>query len=185
MLRGATSRRRNRLVGRDARERDAARDRDERWDDERCAPTGELNEKAGHRRRQRDAEIAREAVDADRETGTLGAAHEHRNPDGMINRRECAHQRQRQRELPGVLRRRDQQHRSAHAEVKNEHHLAPAPVIAESPGRQRPQAEHYKRAHAVRHQIFPPGDAEIRGDRADRRRKDQQEHVIKRVRYVQ
>ena len=103
----------------------------------------------------------------------------------MVDRRESAHQRQRERELPRIAGERDQQHRHTHAEEKYEHHLATTPVVAEFAGRQRPQAEHDERTGAVRHEIFPPRQVEVGGNRADRRREDEQEHVIERMRDVQ
>ena len=83
------------------------------------------------------------------------AAHEHWNADRMIYRRKRPHQRQRQRELPRVLCRCDEQHRGAHAEEEHQHHLAPAPMIAKPSRRQRSQSEQDERADAVRHQVFP------------------------------
>ena len=103
----------------------------------------------------------------------------------MVDRRERAQQRQHQRELPRVLGDGGEQARRADAEVEHQHHRAPAPQIAQAPGGQRAQAEQHERAGGVGHQVFPAGEAEVRGDRAHRRREDQEHQVVDRVRDVE
>ena len=170
---------------RDAGERHAAGDRQQRRHRERRAPSGVLDEQARGDRRERHAEISGQAVDADREARSRRAAHEHRDPDRVIDRRERAHQREGGRELPRIARDGDQQRRGAHAEEEDEHHPPPSPEVAQAARRQRAQAEQHERADAVGHQRFPVGETEIGGDRRDRRREDQQEHVVDRVRDVE
>ena len=58
-------------------------------------------------------------------------------------------------------------------------------MIAETPRRKRAQPEQDERTDAVRHQVFPARDAEIGGNRAHRRRKDKEKHVIERVGNIQ
>ncbi len=156
-----------------------------RRNDERHVPTGVLEQRPGHDRRQRDAKIACKAVEADREPRTGRALHEHRNAYRMVDRGERAEQRQRRRQLPRRARHRDEQRRDAHAEKEYEHHPSPAPEVAQPSRGQRAQPEHRERADAVRHQVFPAREPEVRGDRRHRGREDQQEHVVDRVRHVQ
>ncbi len=111
--------------------------------------------------------------------------HQHRNADRVIDRRERAHERQRGGELPGILRGRGEQARCADAEQEHQHHRAAAPVVAQASRRHRAQPEQQEGAGRERHQVFPAGKAEVGGDRADRRREDQQHQVVDRVRDVQ
>ena len=178
-------RRRRGFVGSDARERDPARERDQRRHGERGTPASVLDQEARRDRRQRDAEVTGEPVHADGEARALCAAHQHRDADRMVDRRERAHQRHRRGELPRALRERDQQHRRAHAEEEDQHHPSAAPVVAQPSRGQRSQAEQREGADAIGHQVLPARNAEIGGDGADRGREDQQEHVVERMRDVE
>jgi hypothetical protein len=103
----------------------------------------------------------------------------------MVDRGESTHQRQRCRELPGVLRQRGDERRGAHAEEEDEHHVAAAPDIAQPPGRDRAEPEERESAHAVGHEVRPVCIAEFDGDRPDGGGKDQEKHVVYAVACVQ
>ncbi len=184
LLRG-TLRRWRGLLRRDDREHDAARDRHESRHDERGAPADVLDQEAGRQRGRRDAEVAGEAVHADHAARPVRALHEHRDADRVVDRRERADDRERDRELPGRLRQRDEERRRADAEEEHQHHRAAAPMVAEAPGRQRADAEQHERAGRERHQVLPARDAEVDRDRADRGREHQQHQVVDRVRDVE
>ncbi len=108
-------RRRQFLAGGHPSEHDAAADRQQPGNDERHAPAEVLGQRAGRDRRDRDTEIARQPVDADRASRARGIAHQHRDADRVIDRRERAHHRQSDRDLPRPGRCRDQQQRGAQA----------------------------------------------------------------------
>ena len=66
-----------------------------------------------------------------------------------------------------------------------QHHRACVPTDRRAAPPAATQAEQHERTDAVRHQRFPVGETEIGRDRADRRRENEQEHVIERVRDVE
>jgi len=149
--------------------------------DEGGAPAPPLHQQPREQGRAGHAQIARQAVDADDHPGAAGPLHEHGDAHRMINGREETDERQPRRKLPWPLRQRGEQRRRPQAEEEDQHHLPPAPEIAQATGRHGPQAEQEEGPHAVRHQVFPAGKAEFRRDRADGRREDQQEQMIERM----
>ena len=172
--------RRHLLARRDEREDHGARQRDGAWHREGGAPAHVLDQEAGEDRGAGDAEIAGQAVDADREPGILRLLHEHRDAHRMVDGREHAHQRQRGRQRPYAAGQRDQQRGDAHAQEEDDHHRAPAPQITQAAGRQRAEAEHDERPGGVRHQIGPHHPP-VGGDGRDRGGEDQQEQMVQAV----
>ena len=145
------------------------------------APAGQLDQEAGQQRRHRDAQVARQPVQADRRARPRRMLHQHRDAHRVVDRREGAQQRQRGSQLPGVLGGGGQQRGESHAEEEHRHHLAPAPEVAQPAGGQRAQAEQQEGADAIGHQVFPACEAEVACDRRDRGGEDQQEQVVQRV----
>ena len=184
-LLGRASRRRRGFLRHDAPEQDAERDRDEPGTTNAMRQPKYFTRKPGQHGRDGDAEIADEPVDADDGARARRVLHEHRDADRMVDGRERAHQRERGRELPRVLRDRGKQARHADAEVEHDHHRAPAPVVAQPSRRHRAQAEQHERARRVRHQVLPAREAEVDRDRADGGREDQQDEMVDRVRDVE
>jgi hypothetical protein len=74
---------------------------------------------------------------------------------------------------------------SPEPEEEHHHHAAPAPQVAQPPGRHRTQAEHQEGAGAIGHQVFPAREAELDGDAGHRGGEDQQEHVVQRMAQVE
>jgi hypothetical protein len=169
----------------DAHEDDPERQAGQAGDRERRPPTEPVHQQARQRGGHRDAEVARQAVDADRCARPSRALQQHRDADRVIDRRERADERERRGELPGPLRHRREQRGRSDPEEEDDHHRAAAPEVTEPAGGQRSEAEHHERADAERHQVFPAREAELGGDAGHRRGEDQQEHVVHRVGHVQ
>jgi hypothetical protein len=174
-------RRRLALGRRHAQEDHAERDAHEPGHDEGRAPAEGLDQVAGEQRRRRDAEVAREAVDADRRPRVLRLPHQHRDAHRVVDRCERAEQRERRCHLPGVLRQRDEDRRRADAEEEHQHHAPPAPQVAQPPRGQRAEAEQREGAHAVGDQVLPARKSEVGRDRRHRGREGQQEQVVQRM----
>ena len=110
--------------------------------DERHAPAQVLHQEAGDHRGQRDAEVAGEAVHADRPArrARVPAPASGCPPGGRSRRRRRAAP-ARPRSARRACVSRHQQRRRAHAEEEHQHHRAPAPRVAQlarrgaSPGR--------------------------------------------------
>ena len=149
------------------------------------APACIFDEVAGDHGSHRHAQVARKAVDADGQAGPLAVPHQHRNAHRVIDGGKCAEQRKRRRQLPRVLHARRNQCRDADAEEEHQHHPPPSPVITELARRQRAEAEQREGPGTIGHQVFPATDAEICGNAAYRRRKDQQEKVVQCVRDIE
>jgi hypothetical protein len=178
-------RRRLALGRRKKHEGGARRKTQQRGQHEGGTPADILHHEAGQDGRKRDAQVAHQAVDADGGARVARMLHQHRNAHRMVDGRKGAQHGDSQRQLPGVLCCRTQQARSTEPEEKHHHHAAPAPQVAQPPGRHRTEAEQQEGAGAIRHQVFPSRKTELDGDAGHRGGEDQQEHVVQCMAQVQ
>ena len=129
------------LVAYRPHEGDAGGDGREARQDERPAPAEILRHYAGDQRRQRDAEIAPHAVDADLAADLLRVGDDHRRADRMIDRGEDADRKQRDTQLQRRLHEADADHAEADADEVDRHHVAAAPAVAEPAAQERARTE--------------------------------------------
>ena len=152
--------------------------------DERRAPADLLRQERGHDRRQRDAEIAEHAVDADRAPDPVARRlDQHRGADRMVDRREQPGRRKRQGERQRARCEPRRRERKPGAEEERRHHGAAAEPRREPPLRQR--ADPVEHEHAGRERddrpVFGPEFPSRARHREHRRRQDQERVVGQQV----
>ena len=111
--------------------RDADCSAHDRRKNERCAPASGYGDRGSDTRRERHAEISEHAVRGEIAPAIARVGNQHRNADGMIDRRENTKREQSDGKPEHVRRRGGGRERYRAAEEENRHKLAAAPVVAD------------------------------------------------------
>ena len=104
--------------------------------DERGAPAYEVGECPGDGGGKGHAQVPEDAVDADRLAQAAHVLDYHGGADGMIDRRKQPDEHQTAGHPHLSLGEAEEDRRGADADEEQAHHAAPAPAVAEPPGRQ-------------------------------------------------
>ena len=89
--------------------------------------------------------------------GLRAALHDHRDADGMVDRREDTHEREHRGGCHRFWVARDEKSGEPHAQEEDDHHSPAAPEVAEPARRERSDPEHDERADRVRHEVRSSG----------------------------